>query len=55
MGELLSQIEKHIKAIYFFIKDQINQGDVWVEYCPKKKMWLDVLKNPKKESFLVHS
>ena len=47
MGELLSQIEKHIKAIYFFIKDQINQGDVEIEYCPKENMWADVLNNPK--------
>ena len=26
-----SKITKHIKAIYFFIKDRINQGDVKVE------------------------
>ena len=29
---LTSDIKKHIESRYFFIKDQINQGDMDVEY-----------------------
>jgi len=42
-----SKRTKHIKAHYFFIKDEIESGEVSVEYCPTEMMWADVLNKPK--------
>ena len=33
---LIPQKNKHIKAWYFFIKYNIEQGDVELQYFPKK-------------------
>ena len=48
MVELWSKREKTYKALYFFIKFQIDQGVMEVENCPPEKMWLGVL-NKKKQ------
>ena len=34
---------KHIKATFFFIKDEVDDGEIKVIYCPTKKMWADVM------------
>ena len=39
-----SKRNKEIKVQYVFIKDKIANGEVMVEYCPTKKMWLDILR-----------
>ena len=31
---------KHIKVKYFFIKDKVSQGEITIEHCPSKQMWL---------------
>ncbi len=41
-----SKRTKHIKVRYFFVKDKINSGEMVVEYCPKDRMWADVLTKP---------
>ncbi|KAL7461201.1 hypothetical protein ACHAXS_001624, partial [Conticribra weissflogii] len=41
-----SKRTKHIKVRYFFVKDKINSGEADVKYCPKDKMWADVLTKP---------
>ena len=38
---------KHIKSRYFFIKDNIDKGEVQVKYKPTKRMWSDILTKPK--------
>jgi hypothetical protein len=37
---------KHIKAMFFFIKDRIDSGEMRVEHRPTKKMWANVLTKP---------
>ena len=34
---------KHIKAKYYFIKDNVERGEVKIQYCPTEVMWDDVL------------
>ena len=34
----MGQISRHINNRYFFITDQINKGNVQVEYCPTDEM-----------------
>ena len=31
---------------YFFTKDKIDKGDVDLKYCPRERMWSDVLTKP---------
>ena len=44
---------KHIKTIYFFVKDKMDQGDIDIQYCPavaplpEDRMWSNVFNNPK--------
>ena len=38
---------KDIKAIFFLTKDKIDDGDVELEYCPTKLMWIDMNTKPK--------
>ena len=41
-----SKHTKHIKAQYYFIKDNIEWGEVDIQYCPTKKIWSDFLNKP---------
>ena len=44
-----------MQARYFFIKDKIKSGEVFVEYCPTEMMWADVLNKPKQgRPFRLH-
>ena len=36
----------HIKAKFFFIKDQVDSGEIRVMHCPTQGMWVDVLMTP---------
>ena len=38
---------KHIKAMIFFIKDKVDDGDIVIKDCPTKVMWVDILTKPK--------
>ncbi len=38
---------KHIKVKYFFIKDEVDQGEITIEYCPTEQMWTDINTKPK--------
>ena len=38
---------KHINAMYYFINDKQDEGEVEVHYCPTGKMGSDVLNKPK--------
>ena len=37
-----SKRTKHIKKIYFMIKDKIGKGEVVIQYCPTGEMWADI-------------
>ncbi len=43
---LLSKCTKHIKAKYFLIKDYYDAGEFDLRYCPRGRMWVDVLTKP---------
>ena len=45
-----SKRTKHIKMKYFFIKDQVEQGEVKIEHLGTKSMWVDILTKPKQGS-----
>ena len=38
---------KHIKANFFLTRDKIDDGDVELEYCPTKLMWIGMHTKPK--------
>ena len=38
---------KHIKHIYIFVKDKVDQGDIEIVHSPEDRMWADVLTKPK--------
>ena len=40
-----SQCMKYINVQYFFIKDQIDLGDINIKYCPVEMIWAYVLIN----------
>ena len=42
-----SKRTKHIKMKYFFIKDQVDKGEVKIEHLGTEDMWVDVLTKPK--------
>ena len=42
-----SKKTKHIKMKYFFIKDQVDQGEVKIEHLGTEDMWVDMLTKPK--------
>ena len=37
---------RHIDIRYFFVKDQIDQGHLTVEYCPTEQMLADFFTKP---------
>jgi hypothetical protein len=37
---------KHIDAKFFFVKDQIDKGDICIEDCPTEVMWADCNSKP---------
>ena len=43
-----SKRTKHIKHIYFLIKDLVDKGDVEILHAPTEEMWRDVLTKPQK-------
>jgi hypothetical protein len=45
-GKLLSKKTKHIRAMFFFIKDRIDSGEIRAVHCPTEEMWEDVLTKP---------
>jgi len=56
-----SKCNRHIKVRYFFLKDKIKLGGLFVEYCPTEMMWADVLNKSKQgrplpldQSFLMN-
>jgi len=42
-----SKRTKHIKMKYFYIKDQVDQGEVKIEHKGTEDMWVDILTKPK--------
>ena len=42
-----SKKTKHIKMKFFFIKDQVEKGDVKIEHLGTEDMWVDILTKPK--------
>jgi hypothetical protein len=38
---------KHIKSRYFFVKDEVENGDLEIQHMPTDEMWSDVLTKPK--------
>ena len=40
---------KHIRHIFFLIKDKIDQGDIEVQYKCIERMWSDMLTKPHQE------
>jgi hypothetical protein len=42
-----SRQTKHMKVKYFFVKDNINHGEVVVKQCHTKQMWTDINTKPK--------
>ena len=51
-GKFLSTARtKHIKNKYFFVKDQVDQGEVAIVDCPTEEMWGDFLANHSRELF----
>ena len=50
---LVSKRTNHIKTRYYFVKDNVDQGGVDIQYFPavapfpKDSMWSDILTNPK--------
>ena len=48
-GKFLStKRTKHIKNKYFFVKDQVDRGEIAIVNCPTVKMWGDFLANRSK-------
>jgi hypothetical protein len=43
---LSHQCTKHIKALYFLIKDYYDAGVIDVKFCPTDQMWANVLTKP---------
>ena len=41
-----SKQTKHVKIKYFFIKDQLDQGEVEIKHLGTEKMWVDMLTKP---------
>ena len=41
-----SKRTRAINIRYFFLTDQIEKGNLRVEYCPTKEMWADYLTKP---------
>ena len=41
---------KHFKNKLFFVKDQVDQGEVAIVDCPTGKMWADYLSKPQQGS-----
>jgi hypothetical protein len=39
---------KYIKAKFFFIKDQVDNGEIKVINCPAEEMWAGILTKPLK-------
>ena len=42
-----SKRTKHIKEKYFFIKDEVDQGEVTIEHCPTGQIWTNINTKPK--------
>ena len=43
---------QHTRAInirYFFVTDQVEKGNLWIEYCPTKSMLADYMSKPLQE------
>ena len=38
---------KHIKAVYYMVKDTVYREDMKIEWCPTEEMWAYVLTKPK--------
>ena len=49
----MGQRSRHIKIRYFFITDQIQKGNVQVEYCPTDEMTGDYMSKPLQGSKFV--
>ena len=48
-----SKRTRAINIRYFFLTDQINKGNLSVEYCPTKEMWADYMTKPLQGSLEV--
>ena len=44
---------KHIKARYYYITDNIEDGDIEVKYFPIDEMWVDMLTKPKQGTLFL--
>lgn len=39
----------HIKMIFFFVKDQVDRGEIEVKHLGTEEMWVDILAKPKQK------
>ena len=42
-----SKKTKHIKVKFFFVKDQVDKGEIEVKHLGTEDMWVDMLTKPK--------
>ena len=42
----MGQRSRHINIRYFFVADQVQKGNIQIEYCPTDKMESDYLTKP---------
>ena len=42
-----SKKSKHIKMKFFFVKNQVDRGDIVIKHLGTESMWVDVLTKPK--------
>ena len=44
---------RHVRIIYFFVKDRVDKGELSIEYCPTHLMIADYFKNPLQGKMLI--
>ena len=45
-GRSTAEKTRHINIRYFFVKDRVDAGEIFIEYCPTERMLADILTKP---------
>jgi hypothetical protein len=53
-GHPMGEVTRHINIRYYFIKDQIEQGKVQLQYLPTGEMVADILTKPLQGALFKH-
>ena len=53
-GASTSERTKHIKIRHFWVKDQINNGEIEIVYVPTEDMTADILTKPLQGEQFLH-